>query len=104
MFVAIKGNNDGHDYIKQVILKGASNCVISKNLNKISKNKVVKVSNTLNFLKKLAFLKEIIRTVKSLLLLVVRAKTTVKDIIEIYLKTLMILIFHRDRLIIFRVL
>ena len=52
LFFAIKGkNNDGHNYLNEAILKGASYCVISKNFNKISKNKVIKVANTYNFLK-----------------------------------------------------
>ena len=58
LFFAIKGrNNDGHNYLKEAILKGASYCVISKNLNKIPKNKVIKAAITYNFLKELAILK-----------------------------------------------
>ena len=52
--------------LKKLFL-GASNCVVSKNTNKIPKSKVIKVSNTYNFLKKLAILKEITQIVKLLL-------------------------------------
>ena len=47
LFIAIKGkNNDGHQFIKEAISNGASNCVISKSTNKIPKSKVIKVPNT----------------------------------------------------------
>ena len=52
LFVAIKGkNNDGHNYLRESFLKGASYCVASKKFDKISKNKIIKVSNTFNFLR-----------------------------------------------------
>ena len=32
LFIAIKGkNNDGHHFVKEALLKGAANCIISKN-------------------------------------------------------------------------
>ena len=87
LFIAIKGkNNDGHDYIKEAILKGASNCVISKNINKFSKNKTIKVSNTHNFLKKLAVLKRDYTNGKIIAVTGSSGKTTVKDLIGNLLK------------------
>ncbi len=87
LFVAIKGkNNDGHNYINEAVLRGASNCVVSKNYNKNSKKNFFKVSDTYSFLKKLAFLKrnytkgEIIAVTGS------SGKTTVKDLIGNLLK------------------
>ena len=58
LFIAIKGKkNDGHNFIKEAFLKGAKNCVLSKNNLNISKNKITKVKNTFIFLKRLALLK-----------------------------------------------
>ncbi len=58
LFIAIKGKkNDGHNFIKEAFLKGAKNCVLSKNNLNISKNKITKVKNTFSFLKRLALLK-----------------------------------------------
>ncbi len=87
LFVAIKGKkNDGHNFVKEAILKGASCCVISKNLNKIKKNKVIKVSNTYNFLKKLALLKRNHTNGKIIAVTGSSGKTTVKDLIGNLLK------------------
>ena len=58
LFIAIKGkNNDGHHFVKEALLKGAANCIISKNSPNFPKNKIIKVDNTFSFLKQLAFLK-----------------------------------------------
>ncbi len=82
LFFAIKGkNNDGHNYLNEAVLKGANYCVISKNLNKISKNKVIKVTNTYNFLKKLAILKRNYSNGKIIAVTGSSGKTTVKDLI-----------------------
>ena len=82
LFIAIKGkNNDGHQFIKEAICRGASNCVISKNTNKIPKSKVIKVSNTYNFLKKLAILKRSHTNSKIIAVTGSSGKTTVKDLI-----------------------
>ena len=87
LFLAIKGkNNDGHNYIKEAFLKGASNCVISKKLNKFSKDKVIKVTNTYNFLKKLAILKRNNTSGQIIAVTGSSGKTTVKDIIGNLLK------------------
>ena len=41
LFIAIKGKkNDGHNFIKEAFLKGAKNCVLSKNNLNISKIKL----------------------------------------------------------------
>ncbi len=87
LFIAIKGkNNDGHDYTKEAILKGASGCVISKNFNKIPKNKAIKVSNTYDFLKKLAIMKRNYFNGKIIAVTGSSGKTTVKDLIGNLLK------------------
>ena len=87
LFLAIKGkNNDGHNYVKEAVLKGSSYCVVSKNIKKISKNKIIKVSNTYNFLKKLAFLKRNFTNAKIIAITGSSGKTTVKDLLGNLLK------------------
>ena len=82
LFLAIKGKRkDGHNYLNEAILKGASHCVISKNFNKIKKNKVIKVSNTYSFLKKLAILKRKYTDGKIIAVTGSSGKTTVKNLI-----------------------
>jgi len=87
LFIAIKGKkDDGHNYVKEAVLNGASNCVISKKVKNISKNKVIKVSNTYNFLKKLALLKRNYANGKIIAVTGSSGKTTVKDLIGNLLK------------------
>ena len=82
LFIAIKGkNNDGHNYIKEALLNGASKCVISKNFKKISKDKLIKVFKTYNFLKKLASLKRNYTNAKIIAVTGSSGKTSVKDLI-----------------------
>ena len=82
LFLAIKGkNNDGHNYLNEAVSNGANKCVISKNFNKIPKNKVIKVTNTYNFLKKLAVLKRNYTNAKIIAVTGSSGKTTVKDLI-----------------------
>ena len=82
LFLAIKGKRkDGHNYLNEAILKGASHCVISKNFNKIKKNKIIKVSNTYSFLKKLAILKRKYTDGKIIAVTGSSGKTTVKNLI-----------------------
>ena len=88
LFVSIKGRkHDGHDYVKEAISKGASNCVISKNNLKIEKNKSIKVSNTYDFLKKFAFIKRKHTNAKIIAVTGSSGKTSVKDLIGNSLKT-----------------
>tara|TARA_E500000178_G_scaffold346778_1_gene398952 strand:- start:1159 stop:3918 length:2760 start_codon:yes stop_codon:yes gene_type:complete len=87
LFLAINGkNNDGHNFIKEAISNGASNCVVSKKVKSISKNKIIKVSNTYNFMKKLAFLKRNFTNAKIIAVTGSSGKTTVKDLIGNLLK------------------
>jgi len=55
LFFAIKGKkNDGHKFVKEAIKKGAIKSVVSKKIEKISNNKIIKVKNTLSSLNDLA--------------------------------------------------
>ena len=82
LFVAIKGRNkDGHKFIKEAILKGALNCILSKHTTKIPKNKIIKVPSTLNFLNKLADVKRNNSQAEIIAVTGSSGKTSVKDLI-----------------------
>ncbi len=82
LFIAIKGKNkDGHSFLRESLSKGANYCVVSRKNNNYSKNKLIKVSNTYNFLKKLALLKRNHTTAKIIAVTGSSGKTSVKDLI-----------------------
>ena len=82
LFIAIKGkNNDGHHFVKEALLKGAANCIISKNSPNFPKNKIIKVDNTFSFLKQLAFLKRNYSNGTIIGVTGSSGKTSVKDLI-----------------------
>ncbi|MDC0449769.1 UDP-N-acetylmuramoyl-L-alanyl-D-glutamate--2,6-diaminopimelate ligase [Pelagibacteraceae bacterium] len=55
LFIAIKGkNHDGHLFTREALKKKASFCVVKKYIKKIDQNKLIRCSNTINFLNKLA--------------------------------------------------
>ncbi len=85
LFVAIKGtNNDGHNFLKEAISKGASCSIVSKNIKK--KFKPIKVKNTLNFLKKFSESKRENSSAKFIAVTGSAGKTTVKTMIGNLLK------------------
>jgi len=54
LFFAIRGKKtDGHKFVKEAIKKGAIKSIVSKKINKISNNKIIKVKNTLSSLNSL---------------------------------------------------
>jgi len=54
LFFAIRGKKtDGHKFVKMAFKKGAIKSVVSRNINKISNKKLIKVDNTLLALNKL---------------------------------------------------
>ena len=88
LFFALKGkNNDGHNFIKEAIKKGAIKIVVSKKVKNISKNKFIKVKNTFSALNNLAKITrnnspaEIIGITGSV------GKTTLKNLISFSLKS-----------------
>ena len=82
LFIAIHGKNkDGHDFVKDAIKKGASYCVVSKAINKINKQKLIKYKNTYNFLKKLAIEKRKVTNAKLIAVTGSAGKTSVKTIL-----------------------
>jgi len=56
IFFAIKGkNNDGHNFVKEAIRKGAIKAVVNRNIKGVSNNKIIKVKNTFSSLNSFAF-------------------------------------------------
>ena len=87
LFFAIKGkNNDGHEFVKKAVEKGAIKSVVSKKIKKLPKNKIIKVQNTLSSLKKLA---KVTRDISSAQIIGITGsvgKTTLKNLISFALK------------------
>ena len=55
LFFAIRGKNtDGHKFAGKALKKGAAKLILSKNIKKIPKNKIIKVNNTFISLNNLA--------------------------------------------------
>jgi murE/murF fusion protein len=55
LFFAIKGKKvDGHNFVKEAILKGAAKAIVSNKIKKIPKSKIIKVKNTLSSLNNFA--------------------------------------------------
>lgn len=54
IFIALKGNRDGHDYALQAIEHGASAVIISKEIVGIDQNKIIIVEDTLLALQQMA--------------------------------------------------
>ena len=85
LFIAIKGKrNDGHNFLKQAIKKGASCCVISKKTKK--KSKFIRVKNTMKFLKEFAQKKRNLSSASFIAVTGSSGKTTVKTMLGNLLK------------------
>ena len=82
LFIAIKGKKyDGHNFIKEALKNKANYCVVQKNINILNKNKLIKCSNTHNFLNKLAVLKRNYTNTKVIAITGSSGKTTLKTLI-----------------------
>jgi len=58
LFIAIKGKkHDGHSFVKEALKNKANFCLVEKNIKNINKNKLIRCSNTITFLNKLALKK-----------------------------------------------
>jgi len=87
LFFAIHGkNSDGHNFVKEAIKKGAIKSVISKKINNISNNKVIKVKNTFTTLNNLAKATRDCSSAKILGITGSVGKTTLKNLIGFALK------------------
>ena len=85
LFVAIKGKkNDGHNFVKEALKKGANYCIISKSIKKNSR--YIKVNNTMSFLNKLANNKRNESSSRYIAVTGSSGKTTVKTMLGNLLK------------------
>lgn len=57
LFIALKGNGDGHDYVLDAIDKGANAVIVSKHIDIVDKNKIILVDNCFEALQKMALYK-----------------------------------------------
>ena len=81
IFVAIKGkNNDGHNFLKEALKKGAKYCIVSKNYKNRSNNKLITVEDTKKFLNRLAILKRLNSRANIIAITGSSGKTTIKDL------------------------
>ena len=87
LFFAIKGKNtDGHKFVNEAIKKGAAKCVISRKINYVSKNKIIKVKNTFSSLNDLAKVSRNNTFAKIIGITGSVGKTTLKNLIGFALK------------------
>ena len=82
LFFALKGKKtDGHQFIKDAFKKKAIKAIISKKLKQVSKNKIIKVKNTLYSLKDLAKVTRDVTSAKIIGITGSVGKTTSKNLI-----------------------
>jgi len=82
LFISIKGKNyDGHFFVKEALKNNANYCVVQKNIKKLSKNKLIKCSSTINFLNRLAVLKRNNINSKVIAITGSSGKTTLKTLL-----------------------
>ena len=87
LFFSIKGKNtDGHKFAREAIRKGAIKAVISKKVNKLPKNKVIKVKNTLSSLNYLAKVTRENTSAEIIGITGSAGKTTLKNLVSFALK------------------
>ncbi|MAJ23063.1 MAG: UDP-N-acetylmuramoyl-L-alanyl-D-glutamate--2,6-diaminopimelate ligase [Candidatus Pelagibacter sp. TMED64] len=87
LFFAINGKkNNGHNYVKEALKKGAIKSVVSKNLKEVNKKKLIKVKDTLSALNLLAKNTRKITSAKIIGITGSAGKTTLKNLISFVLK------------------
>ena len=82
LFIAIKGKKyDGHVFAKEALNNKANYCVVEKNVNKIDEKRLIRCSNTIKFLNKLAALKRSHLNPKVIAITGSSGKTTLKTLL-----------------------
>jgi len=82
LFIAIKGKKyDGHDFVIEALKNKANFCVVKKNIKNINQNKLIKCSNTINFLNQLAGQKREFSKAKIIAVTGSSGKTTLKTLL-----------------------
>ena len=87
LFFAIQGkNNDGHNFVREAIKKGAIKAIVSKKKIQIPKNKIIKVKNTFSSLNNLAKVTRDNTNAKIIGITGSVGKTTLKNLVSFSLK------------------
>ena len=82
LFIAIKGkNHDGHSFVKEALKNKANFCVVKKSIKNIKQNKLIRFSDTIDFLNKLAFKKREYSNAKIIAVTGSSGKTTFKTLL-----------------------
>ena len=82
LFIAIKGKNyDGHFFVKEALKNKANFCIVKKNIKNINQKKLIKCSNTINFLNELAVKKREYSNAKIIAVTGSSGKTTLKTLL-----------------------
>jgi len=82
IFIAIKGKfKNGHNYLSEAKKNGANYCIVSNEVKKIKNKKIIKVKDTINFLKKLAIAKRKSTNAKIIAVTGSAGKTTTKTLL-----------------------
>ena len=82
LFIAIKGKKyDGHSFVKEALNNKANFCVVKKNIKNINQKKLIKCSNTIDFLNKLAAKKRECSKAKIIAVTGSSGKTTLKTLL-----------------------
>ena len=82
LFLTIKGKKtDGKKFIKNAIKKGAK-CIVTSSNIKVYKKKIIKVKNTIQFLKQFAYLKRKYTSAKIISVTGSAGKTSLKDLLK----------------------
>jgi len=88
LFISIKGKKyDGHNFVKEALKNRANFCITSKNIKGINKKKLIRCSNTINFLNQLALIKRIYSKAKIIAITGSSGKTTLKTLLGKILST-----------------
>ncbi len=86
IFIALKGNGDGHDYVLDALAKGAACAIISKYVDNAPPDKVIYVPDTIFALQQMAEYKRKISKAKFIAITGSIGKTSVKEIVYCALK------------------
>ena len=47
LFIALQGNNDGHDYVSHALERGAAAAIVSRKVEGVDRDKTIQVTDTL---------------------------------------------------------
>lgn len=87
LFIALAGQRDGHEFVADALKRGASAAIVSKNIESVAEDKLIKVEDTLEALLLLSEYKRRISKAKIIAVTGSVGKTSTKEAIKIMLKS-----------------